>query len=112
MRRNGIKETHKVGQTLSKANYSDMGNTKKNAYIDGTAPAGLPGWPYTKIHLRESVIVNNVQYQVDQLYRQTLRQLYVPPKRDDAVEMDEVDQNGPASDKVEPYEGSPSSDSD
>ena len=58
------------------------------------------------------MIVNNVQYQVDQLYRQTLRQMYVPPKRDDAVEMDEVDQHGPAIHIVEPYEGSSSSDSD
>ena len=88
------------------------GKYNKDAYIKGNAPAGFPGWPYTKTHLRENVIVNNVQYQVDQLYRQTLRQIYVPPNRDDAVQVEEVDQNGPSDVEVEPYEGSSSSDSD
>lgn len=45
-------------------------------------------------------------------YIDKLRQIYVPPNRDDAVEVEEVDQNGPSNVEVEPYEGSSSSDSD
>ena len=67
-----------------------------------------------KIKLRENVVVNNDRYQVDQLHRQTLRQIYVPPEQPDAdgMEADEDDQNDQPCQTVEPYEGSSSSDSD
>jgi len=60
------------------------------------------------------VVVNNVQYQVEQLHRQTLRQLYVPPQQLDADEMDadEGDQMVQPCHTEAPNEGSSSSDSD
>ena len=90
------------------------GKYNKEAYLDGKAPAGFPGWPYKMIHLRENGVVNNVQYQVDQLHRQKLRQIYGPPQQQDADGMDEDgdDQMDQPCHTVEPYEGSSSSDSD
>ena len=77
---------------------------------------GFPKWPYKHIHLRENVIVNNVQLQVDQLHRQTLRQIYVPPRpsgENAEIGMEEEDQNGLlVPNTEEPYQGSSSSDSD
>jgi len=62
------------------------------------------------------VIVNNVQLQIDQLHRQTLRQIYVPPPIGggiDEMEEDGDHQNGrPQANTEEPYQGSSSSDSD
>ena len=62
------------------------------------------------------MIVNNIQLQIDQLHRQTLRQIYVPPHidgGDDEMEEDGEDQNGrPKLNIEEPYQGSSSSDSD
>ena len=80
-------------------------------------PSGFPEWPYTKIHLRENVIVNNIQLQIDQLHRETLRQIYVPPQlRSAEHRIEEVtdDQNGQPDNETEegPRAGSSSSDSD
>ena len=92
------------------------GKYNRDAYKAGKPPAGFPKWPYKQIHLRENVIVNNVQLQIDQLHRQTLRQMYVPPHidgRHDEMEEDGEDQNGRHQLNIEePYQGSSSSDSD
>jgi len=57
-----------------------------------------------------------VQLQIDQLHRQTLRQIYVPPQTGGGIEEMEADgddQNGcPQPNTEEPYQGSSSSDSD
>jgi len=93
------------------------GKHNRDAYLAGKSPAGFPKWPYTRIHLRENVIVNNVQLQVDQLHRKTLRQIYVPPQpcRDEQP-IDEAteDQDGPPGSRADegPTAGSSSSDSD
>jgi len=98
--------------------YMGMGKINRDAYKAGKPPVGFPKWPYKNIHLRENVIVNNVQLQIDQLHRQTLRQIYVPPQpsRVNAnidEEEEEVDQNGPlVPNNQRPYQGSSSSDSD
>ena len=95
---------------------SAHGKYNRDAYIAGKPPAGFPEWPYKQIHLRENVIVNNVQLQIDQLHRQTLRQISVPPHcdgGDDEIEEDGEDQNGHSQVNIEePYQGSSSSDSD
>jgi len=93
------------------------GKHNRDAYLAGKPPAGFPEWPYAKIHLRENVIVNNIQLQIDQLHRKTLRQTYVPPRPcPEEHNIDEVmeDQNGPPGHRTdeEPRAGSSSSDSD
>jgi len=92
------------------------GKHNRDAYKAGKPPAGFPKWPYKQIHLRENVIVNNLQLQVDQMHRQTLCQIYVPPQPNREVQqIEEVleDQNGPPGQNIEePVEGSSSSDSD
>ena len=93
------------------------GKHNRDAYKAGKPPAGFPKWPYTKIHLRENVIVNNIQLQVDQLHRETLRQIYVPPQpRSVEHPIEEVtdDQNGQPDNRTEeePRAGSSSSYSD
>ena len=92
------------------------GKHNRDAYKAGNPPSGLPKWPYKQIHLRENVIVNNIQLQVYQLHRQTLRQIYVPPQPCRAEQQeDEVmeDQQGPPDHEREgPCVGSSSSDSD
>jgi len=52
------------------------GKHNRDAYKAGNPPAGFPKWPYMKIHLRENVIVNSIQLQIDQMHRKTLRQIY------------------------------------
>ena len=97
-------------------NPTSHGKHNRDAYKARKPPAGFPKWPYKQIHLRENVIVNNVQLQVDQLHRQTLRQIYVPPqpsREEHQIEEAEADQNGPPGQhREEPCEGSSSSDSD
>ena len=93
------------------------GKTNRDAYIVGKPPVGFPNWPYKHIHLRENVIVNNVQLQVDELHRKTLRQIYVPPQPSSVEQpIDEVmeDQNGRPDYRTDegPRAGSSSSDSD
>jgi len=90
------------------------GKHNRDAYIAGKPPRGFPKWPYKQIHLRENVIVNNIQLRVDQLHRETLRRIYVPPQPREVQQDEEMeDQNGPpAQDREEPCEGSSSSDSD
>jgi len=91
------------------------GKYNREAYISGRAPAGFPDWPYKQIYLREDVIVNNVQFQTDQLHRQTMRQTYVPPRPigvDEDIDTEEFDQYGQPPNIEEPYQGSSSSDSD
>ncbi len=82
----------------------------------GKPPAGFPKWPYAQIHLRENVIVNNIQLQIDQLHRETLRQIYVPPQPAAVEQMDEVmeDQYGQPDNATDegPRAGSSSSESD
>lgn len=89
------------------------GKYNRDAYRDGKAPAGFPDWPYKQIHLRENVIVNNVQFQIDQLQWQTLRQTYVPPRpqdEDEDIDIQERDRNGQLPSIEEPYQRSSSSD--
>jgi len=94
-----------------------METHNRDAYLAGKPPAGFPKWPYTKIHLRENVIVNNLQLQIDQLHRKTLRQIYVPPQpcsEEQPVDEVMVDQNGPPDSRTDegPIAVSSSSDSD
>ena len=109
------KKLEKLARACTKP--TSHGKHNRDAYIAGKPPAGFPKWPYTQIHLRENVIVNNVQLQIDQLHRETLRQIYVPPQPP-AVEpnIDDVmeDQHGqPNNDIYEgPRRGSSSSESD
>jgi len=92
------------------------GKINTEAYIAGNPPTGFPKWPYEHIHLRENVIVNNIQLQIDQLHRQTLRQIYVPPQSSGEnahIDAEEEDRNGLlVPNTEEPYQGSSSSDSD
>jgi len=85
-----------------------------DAYIAGRPPAGFPKWPYKHRHLRENVVLNNIQLQINQLHRQTFREIYVPPQPSGAnahMEEDEEDQNCLLNPNTEePYQGSSSSD--
>ena len=45
------------------------GQCNLDAYAAGKAPAGYKGWPYKRVHLRENIVVNNLQSQVDRMHK-------------------------------------------